>query len=134
MTTSYTARVVFSATRPNAAGWLEMAGEMPALTGSEKQIAWATDIRHTFSRKLAEYLAKAAKANASLIMPGDTEHAAEIEATIEAAINALPRGDVFRAAIAEAFAHTDAKWWIDTARNVAPEAIILTIVRRLTSA
>jgi hypothetical protein len=70
------------------------AKKMEELTGTEKQIAWASDIRSTFAKTAEEFTAWAARC------PGDTPRA----------VNKI---EIARIVAAEILAQTDAKFWID---------------------
>lgn len=85
---------------------------LPDLLGSEKQVSWATTIRHNLLVKKAEVI----EANIA-------SHAAIPERAALAAKNKID----FEAAVAELTAQTSASWWID---NRANEDILLKTCRK----
>lgn len=86
------------------------AGGLPALTGSDKQIAWAGDIRAGMVRAGEQLLTELRSAPAS----GDGE---------EKKARAVGAAE---GALVEMRGHTDARWWIDH-RN---EAVVREAARR----
>lgn len=97
---------------------------LPALQGSEKQVAWATEIRANFLRSCGKTFDEQAKAR-GLAAPlchwnnaDDMAFAAPILAKVQADFAGKP-ADMFGRAIAR----TDASFWIDT-RNQPIAAIL----------
>ena len=84
--------------------------ELPALLGSEKQIAWAEGIR----RGALADLAKVEADNAAMLDRGARRHSTPADVLAGAKKKAAA---AFEAARAELAAHADAAWWIDN-RNV----------------
>ena len=82
----------------------ESAQGLPALTGSDKQVAWATTIR-------AEQLGKVAKMRQEFEATGRKQNATE-------AVMAEQMGQ-FDALVAKLTAQTAAAWWIDRRTNSA---------------
>jgi hypothetical protein len=107
----------------NRAGYLAVGGDMPALVGSDKQVAWATDIRAKFSREIGEMAAKTANIKFGVVLPTDVDFVAETEAAIAHALATMAGADRFVAAVDKIFARTDARWWIDN-RNAPPVALL----------
>lgn len=94
---AYTMREVMSA----GAGAIKLTPTMPAdlpdLQGTEKQIAWAEDIRIAFYGRKAR--ADVALASQEVPVPADSEPLA-----------------IYRQGVADALGTADAKWWIETGR------------------
>ncbi|MCP4661005.1 MAG: hypothetical protein GY856_36855 [bacterium] len=88
---------------------------LPPLTGSEKQIAWAEEIRHgvleNLDREIETQIANAERnlaAERQGVAEGDPESAEEV-ARLERVLPAL------RTLGSHARAATDSAWWIETA-------------------
>lgn len=109
--------VKFVGDAANQAGHLAVAGEMPALVGSDKQVAWAAEIRTRLSREIAELAAKSANVKFGAVRRTDIEFIAETEAAIADALTTMPGADRFTAAVDKIFARTDARWWIDNRKE-----------------
>lgn len=105
------------ADRPNAGGYLAVSGDMPTLRGSEKQIAWADDIRARFAKEFAEVAAKAAGVKFGAVLRADVDFIAETERKIAEALATMTGADRFVAAMSKVFAHDEARWWIDNQRE-----------------
>lgn len=82
---------------------------MAALTGSEKQIKWATTIRATALRSMSEFIATDVIAQAHT-------HGIEQSKIDEAAA-------MYLGLVNKVMAHTSASWWIDR-RNDSPRQLI----------
>jgi len=92
------------------AGQLVIEGDFPALSGSEKQVTWAGEIR---SRKQAEFaaaIARMAGATWGVILEKDTDFIAETHAKMDAFLADKPQAV---AALRKLFSITDARFWID---------------------
>lgn len=111
-------RFTFDASRPHAVGQLTLVGDMPSLVGSDKQIAWATDIRATAAREVAAEIAKVGGFTARYVLSTDADHIADAHAKIDAAL-ATGSGPKVAAAIVKLFAQPSAKWWIENGRTDA---------------
>jgi hypothetical protein len=115
--------VNFAGDSANQAGHLAVTDEMPALVGSDKQVAWAAEIRAKLAREIAELAAKSANVKFGAVRRTDIEFIAETEAAIANALATMPGADRFTAAVDKIFARTDARWWIDN-RKAPPVALI----------
>lgn len=117
-------RLIFDETRPNAACRISVVGDFPALVGSEKQAAWALDIRATAAREIAEYIAKVIKLQVPMVTTREVDHpiVAETHAALDAS-RSMPGADKAYAAIDAIFAEASAKWWIEHGR-AAPIVLI----------
>lgn len=115
--------------RPTASGRVAVVGDMPALSGSAKQISWAEDLRTEALYKVAEDLCRNTKTVIGTIRSDETDAIADADGRL-AAILAAPGGDKLHAALAKMFATADAKWWIDN-RFTAPSVALAKIFRSL---
>lgn len=109
-------RYTFDPSRPNAVADLTCVGDMPALTGSEKQIAWATEIRCAVARELALTICKIIGIKPSSMVLADREDDMAFVAAEHAKMDAvLTQGDGAKitAALDAIFAEPSAKWWIE---------------------
>ncbi|MBN9243920.1 MAG: hypothetical protein J0I98_14105 [Mesorhizobium sp.] len=95
-----------------SAGRLQVVAPMPALKGSEKQIAWAADIRSRMQIEYGEKLAKLAGVNWGCVTQRDVDYIAECQVKLDAFC-----GDPQYAAPFEkleaAFAIEHAHFWIE---------------------
>jgi hypothetical protein len=123
---SFSIRVSFGRNpSANTAGYLTVVGDMPALTGSEKQIKWAEDLRAEKARELAEFLAKGLKITLGVVQQSDVSHIAKVEAELDAGL-ATPQAAPIVAAMAKVFGRAAATYWIDnrsrSARSMVEQA------------
>src|SRR5690606_7596609 len=108
--TKFTIRPQFAS--ESSAGYLTIVIDTPELRGSEKQVAWAQDIRAKKMRQIAEELAKAAGVVWGAVLQNDVEY-------INTCCDALDKyvADPSRAPaieqVAQIFAIDDARFWID---------------------
>jgi len=114
--------VAFPRPEANTAAVLTI-GNLPALTGSDKQIAWATDIRAKLAREVADMAAKAAGVAFGVVLRSDVDFIADVETRIATALATTPGADRFAAAADRLFGRADAKYWIDN-RNAPAIALI----------
>lgn len=112
-----TYRIAFKFASANSAGYLTFVGDMPQIKGSEKQVAWAGDIRATFAREVAEFIAKAVKVPVGVVIESDTAFIAETEAALAAKLAADPGAGKVMGAIAKVLDNDSAKFWIENVRN-----------------
>lgn len=77
-----------------------MTEQLPTLVGSDKQIAWATDIRNKLIGQLPAMQARADKVNAMTIKPENVEAVAKWMASFAAVTDKL-------------MTETSCRWWID---------------------
>ncbi|MFT4040697.1 MAG: hypothetical protein QM692_21130 [Thermomicrobiales bacterium] len=75
---------------------------LPTLTGTDKQIAWATDLRAQRLREMEARQADFERQAAIAITKGQTTEAEVTEGRAHGA-----------AVVADILSHTEAKWWID---------------------
>ncbi|MBN9242410.1 MAG: hypothetical protein J0I98_06420 [Mesorhizobium sp.] len=96
----------------NRPGRLQIVAPMPALTGSEKQIAWATDIRSAMQIELGEKLAKMIGVNWGCILQSDIDYIAECQAKLDA-FCADPKYTASFDKLEAAFSIAQAHFWIE---------------------
>lgn len=108
-----TLSIIIKFSNPDAAGHLAVAGDLPTLQGSDKQVAWATDIRAGIARKIAELAGKGAGVTLGAVRTSDVEHIAKVEGKIADAL-ADAHGSRFAAAAGKLLARAEAKYWIDS--------------------
>lgn len=106
--------------KSNGVALFALAYDRPALTGTDKQIAWATDIRATAEAEIIDTLAKQAKVAVTRYdtrIPSIAPVAAEAAADLCAEINALlareMRGITMEQIVSEALSTVSASVWID---------------------
>ncbi|RWR30535.1 hypothetical protein D2T29_12755 [Sinirhodobacter populi] len=106
--------------QPNGVALFTLAYDRPALEGTDKQIAWATDIRAIAEAEIIGALAKQAGVAANRydtripsIAPLAVESAAEAVATINGLLAREMRGITMAQIITEALRTTSASDWID---------------------
>ncbi|MFC3207501.1 hypothetical protein [Aquamicrobium soli] len=94
------------------AGRLQVVAPMPALTGSEKQIAWATDIRSALQVEFGEQLAKAAGVKWGAVTPRDVDYIAECQAQLDALVADPTHASGFEK-LEALFSIAEAHFWIE---------------------
>lgn len=101
----------------------EIVGDFPDLEGSEKQTAWAGDIRTNAARHLGEWLAEKAIGHRALLTSADPVE--EDEAKFDAWMS--DEGKQFEEGLRVLFGITESRWWIDQgkANNPRPWAIAI---------
>lgn len=109
--TAITIRPKFS-DAANVAGRLTFVVDLPALRGSEQQIAWATEIRATKLVEFAEDMAKRWGVVWGCVLPTDTDHIAKTVSILDEKL-ANPQFAPLHVAIAKIFANDDCRFWID---------------------
>lgn len=114
--------VQFATDAANQAGYLSIAN-LPALTGSEKQISWANNIRRQIAKEFVELICKANKITMGPVLRSDVDHYAKVEAKIAENFETQKGGAQIVAAIDKIFSRADAKFWIDN-RNAVPSQLI----------
>jgi hypothetical protein len=91
---------------------LQVVAEMPALKGSEKQVAWASDIRAAKQIEFGEQLAKIAGVTWGCILRSDADYIAECQAKLDAFTADPKRAPDFEK-IAAIFSIAEAHFWIE---------------------
>ena len=94
------------------AGRLRIVTDMPALQGSEKQIAWASEIRAAKQIEFGQQIAKYAGVVWGPVVAGDADYIAESEAKI-ASFLANPKYAQAIERLKVIFSVADARFWID---------------------
>ncbi|MBB4017409.1 hypothetical protein GGR16_002438 [Chelatococcus caeni] len=87
--------------------------EAPELVGSEKQVAWAKDIRAKALDEVADMVARAAQAHGMSVGPIRLDDPAEWIDETKAKAAALTEKLAGERALIKIFAQSGAKWWID---------------------
>lgn len=121
---TYTIQIQFPQANENAAGYLSMVGNMPALTGSEKQVAWAEEIRRATAREAADLFVKTFRMTFGTVIRSDEDFIAEFEAEINGKLASIPGAQQMQDAVSRIFGQSTAKWWIDTARVSTARGLI----------
>ena len=94
-------------------GRLQIVTDMPALLGSEKQIAWATEIRAKMAVEFGEGVAKKMAGVAwGAVIKTDVDYIAQCQAKLDA-VTVDPKFARAFDALAAAFAIADSRFWID---------------------
>jgi uncharacterized protein (UPF0335 family) len=102
--------------------------EVPAMTGTEQQVAWALDIRakmvETLEREIADARESIAEELADAAADGALDHPATAN-VVRSYERDIEQRD---AIIAAAALYTDAEWWINR-RNMNPRGLIYADIR-----
>ncbi|CEJ15939.1 hypothetical protein BN1110_06289 [bacterium YEK0313] len=120
-------KIVFDSS--TAPARVQIVADLPPLTGSTKQVAWATDLREAATYDVAGAMARTANVVIGTMRADETETIAQTNTRLEE-IFSRPGGNIMRAALQELFSVPDAKWWIDH-RGGAYRAELNTMFRRL---
>jgi len=88
--------------------------DAPELAGSEKQVAWAKDLRAKALDEVAELVARAAQAHGMSVGPIRLDDPAEWIDETKAKAAALTEKLAGESALIKIFGQSSAKWWIDT--------------------
>ena len=104
---TFTIRMTFE-DRPNVVGRAHVVGDMPALIGSAKQVAWAEDLRAEAAAKIPEELCRMTKTVIGVMQANEADAIAEANARLDAIFD-QPGGDKLRAALNKMFSTADAK-------------------------
>lgn len=111
----------------NAAGNVALDYSRPALVGTDKQIAWATEIRTTVEKTLIAFIAKAKKITVGIMVASDNAHApviAQFDEAMDIMVGASSLGDRADAL----FANTSAKFWIDNSRMMDIKDLLIAAI------
>ena len=90
---------------------MEFTATTQIATGSEKQIAWATDIRARVINEINAYIAESMAKHAAAFAALTDEQRAQIDADRARAQAAID-------------AKTDARWWINDARHMSGKSVM----------
>lgn len=94
---------------------------LPALTGSERQVAWAEKIRTDGIARIVEEVRRAPTGYGRAVRAVTTGHRAPLFGPQLDRLAVADRDEVARLLIAAAVAQTSASWWIDN-RSAIPYA------------
>ena len=108
--------IILNYSAPNAAGIMKLAYDRPELTGSEKQITWAEDLRKGYEKEAITMLERAAKTQVGCVRQDDNADD-EVLAPFRAVIATKVGPKSMAEWLDELFAQTEAKFWIENRVN-----------------